>query len=72
MKYRDDFGNLATIDEVFVFPYEGAKERERTYRLKLIAEYDDDFCYFMSMYDSKEAAIAEMKKYSCNTWKEAM
>ena len=43
MKYRDDFGNLATIDEVFVLPYERAKERERAYRLKLISEYDDDF-----------------------------
>ena len=72
MKYRDNFGNLATIDEVFVLPYERVKERERAYRLKLIAEYDDDFGYFMSMYDSKEAAIAKMRKYSCNTWKEAV
>ena len=72
MKFRDDFGNLAIIEEVFMLPYERAKERERVYRLKLIAEYDDDFCYFMSMYDSKEAAIAKMRKYSCNTWKETM
>ena len=72
MRFRDDFGNLAIIEEVFMLPYERAKERERAYRLKLIAEYDDDFCYFMSIYDSKEAAIAKMRKYSCNTWKEAM
>lgn len=70
MKYRDDFGNLATIEEVFMLPYERAKERERAYRLKLIAEYDNDFCYFLSMYDSKESAIAKMNKYSCGTWKE--
>lgn len=72
MKFKDYFGNLAIIEEVFILPYERAKERERAYRLKLIAEYDNDFCYFMSIYDSKEAAIAKMRKYSCNTWKEIM
>ena len=68
MKYRDIFGNLAIIDEVFTFPYKGANKKNLSYRLRLFAEYDNDFCYFLSVYESEEAAIAKLKECSCNTW----
>lgn len=67
MKYRDIFGNLAIIDEVYVAPYKEACKKW-SYRLRLFAEYDNDFCYFLSVYESEEAAIAKLKECSCNTW----
>ena len=68
MKYRDIFGNLAIIDEVYISPHKEACKKW-SYRLRLFAEYDNNFYYFLSVYESEEAAIAKLKECSCNTWK---
>ena len=39
------------------------------YRLSLYAEYDNDFLYFVSLYESEYDAMRELENFSCNTWK---
>lgn len=68
--YRDNYGNAATIEEVSVLPYKGSPVKERGWRLKVVAEYDNDFCYHISLHPTDDDAIAEMNKMSCGTWKE--
>lgn len=70
LKYNDDFGNVATIEEVFMRPYKDAKRKEKAYRLKLMAKYEHNFCYFISVYDTLEKAMERLRKTSCNSWKE--
>ena len=66
---HDNYGNRAEIEEVFVFPYKDSPKKEKDYRLSLYAEYDNDFLYFVSLYESELDAIKKLKNFSCNTWK---
>lgn len=54
-KWKDNYGNEATIEEVLHIPYRGAK-RQKGYKLSLYAGYDDDFCFWVSMHESPEKA----------------
>ena len=40
---KDDFGNLAKIEQTESLSYKGAKQKTSCFRLCLIAEYDNDF-----------------------------
>lgn len=65
---HDNFGNTATIEEVFIFPYNGAKEKEKGYRLVLTSDYNNNFLYHVSVHESMQDVENELKKLSCNTW----
>lgn len=65
---HDDFGNRAEIEEVTTLPYKGSPIKEKGYRLSLYAEYNNDFLYFVSLYESKGDALEKLKDFSCNTW----
>lgn len=69
-RFRDDFGNAALIEKVNTFPYNGAPNKTESYRLMLIAEYDDNFMYYLSVYGTLDDAEKKLKCFSCNTWKE--
>ena len=66
---HDDYGNRAEIEEVVVLPYKDSPTKEKGYRLSLYAEYDNDFLYFVSLYESERDAMENLEKFSCNTWK---
>lgn len=68
--YYDDFENKAVIDEVKVYPYAKAAEKEKCYRLTLLSLYDDEFVYHVSIHESFENAYKDMMKISWGTWKE--
>ena len=66
---HDDYGNRAEIEEVVTLPYKDSPTKEKGYRLSLYAEYDNDFLYFVSLYESKHDAMRKLENFSCNTWK---
>ena len=66
---HDDYGNRAEIEEVATFPYKGSPKKEKSYKLSLCAEYDNDFLYFVSLYESEYDAMRKLENFSCNTWK---
>jgi len=66
---HDDFGNTATIFEKMILPYKGATKQEKAYVLSLTADYEMDFLYFRSVYESMEDVNAQLGKLSCGTWK---
>jgi hypothetical protein len=69
--FHDDFGNTATITEVMTLPYRGSKRKEKGFVLSITADYDNNFLYFVSVYDSIEDAQEKLTEFSCNTWKAA-
>ena len=66
---HDDYGNRAEIDEVVTLPYRDSPTKEKCYRLSLYAEYDNDFLYFLSLYEKTQDVLNKLKEFSCNTWK---
>lgn len=68
-EWLDEYENRALIEEVEVKPHKEAK-LERVYRLSCYAEYNEDFCYYVSIFDSVESAENQLKKFSCGTFKD--
>ena len=66
---HDDYGNRAEIEEVITLHYKGSPKEEKGYRLSLYAEYDNDFLYFVSLYESERDAMRKLENLSFNTWK---
>lgn len=66
---HDDFGNTATIFEKMMLPYRGATKQKKSYVLSLTADYEMDFLYFRSVYESMEELNAKLATFSCGTWK---
>ena len=67
-EWKDEYGNRALIEEVEVKLHKEAKA-EKVYRLSCYAEYDEDFCYYISIFDSVESAKNQLKKFSCGSFK---
>ena len=66
---HDDFGNTATITEKDILPYRGSPIKEKGYILSITADYENNFLYFVSVYESIEKAMNKLEEFSCNTWK---
>ena len=66
---HDDYGHTATICERMALMHKGDVERRKVYILSLTADYDMDFLYFRSVYESMEELNAQLEKFSCGTWK---
>ena len=66
---HDDFGNTATIEERIMLPYRGATKQKKSYVLSLTADYNMDFLYFRSVYESMEDVKTKLTILSCGTWK---
>lgn len=67
-EWKDEYGNRALIEEVEIKPHKEAK-LEKAYRLSCYAEYDEDFCYHISIFDSVESAENQLKEFSCGSFK---
>ena len=52
-------------------PHKEAK-LEKAYRLSCYAEYDDNFCYYISIFDSVESAENQLKKFSCGSFENVL
>lgn len=66
---HDNFNNTATIEKCLIIPFEGANYKEEGYRLTLTSDYDNDFLYFVSLYETEKEALEGLSDFSCNTWK---
>lgn len=69
-KFHDNFGNVATIEENYIFAYNGANKKSVAYRLTLTAEYDDNYIYHISVHEIYKEDYNKMKCYSCGEWQE--
>lgn len=65
--FKDDFHNTARIDK-HIGPayYNGPCVVQ--YRLTLIANYDHNMVYHVSVYESWKEAMEALKKFSCGTF----
>lgn len=68
--YKDKFGNAAKIEPVKIYPYKGAETKIKGFRLWVYSEYDKNFVYFVSVYESFAEAENKLKELSCGTFKE--
>lgn len=66
---HDNFGNTATITEKEILPYKGSKQKEKAFILTLKADYDNNFLYHLSIYETEKEAMNKLKTLSCNTWR---
>ena len=67
---KDDYGNIATIEKMQTIPYRGVSIKTPLFRLCLMAEYDNNFLYHVSCYETLEETLAELLKCSAGTFKE--
>ena len=70
-EWKDEHGNRALIEEVDTIPYKRAKQK-KSYRLSCFAEYDNDFCYHISIFDSVKSAENQLKEFSCGSFKDVI
>lgn len=69
MIYKDYFGNTAKIEKVYILPYKGAQTKESNFRLLITADYENDFLYFVSVYETEKDALKKLEGFSCGTFK---
>lgn len=67
---KDDYGNIATIEQIKTLPYKGAGKKELCFRLCLMAEYDNNFLYHVSCYETLETTLSKLAEFSAGTFKE--
>lgn len=70
-EWKDEYGNRALIEEVEVKLHKEVKA-EKVYRLSCYAEYDNDFCYYVSIFNSVKGAEIQLKELSCGTFKDEL
>lgn len=66
---HDDYGNTAVIEKGLTLPYAEAAKKVMSYRLSLYATYDNNFLYHVSTYDLLSDLEANLKSFSCGTFK---
>lgn len=57
-----NYGNIGTIEEVYIFPYHGAAKKEKGYRVTAKAAYDNNFIYHVSVFETLTEAKNDLKK----------
>ena len=67
---KDDYGNIATIEKIETIPYRGAAKKTPLFRLSLVAEYDNNFLYHVSCYETLKDTFTELSKCSAGSFKE--
>ena len=66
--YKDAFYNTAVIEEVEIFPYEGANRKKKSYRL--ILRNEEGFVYHVSVHETNKEAVDRLECLSCGTFVE--
>lgn len=60
--YHDqEHGNTAIVEEVFVLPYRGAKKKQKSYKVTYMADYDNNFIYRVSVFETLDEAKADIR-----------
>ena len=54
--HNSECGNTGIIEEVNTYPYKGASKRQKSYRVIVKADYDNDFIYHISVFETLEEA----------------
>ena len=54
--HNAECGNTGIIEEVNTYPYKGASKRQKGYRVMIKADYDNDFIYHVSVFETLEEA----------------
>lgn len=67
--FYDDFGNVARIEELQIFPYHGAEKRERAYRLTLADTDNGYFIYHVSVHETLRKAEETLHGFSAGTFR---
>lgn len=70
-EWLDEYENRALIEEVEIKPHKGGTPK-KAYRLSCYADYDEDFCYYVSIFDSVESAENQLKKFSCGSFENVL
>lgn len=70
-EWLDEYENRALIEEVEIKPHRGSTS-EKAYRLFCYADYDEDFCYYVSIFDSAESAENQLKEFSCGSFENVL
>lgn len=65
-RYKDDYGNHAVIEQVMMAPYKDAK-KEAAWRLKVYN--NENFLYYVTVYETEKAACNMLGQLSCGTFK---
>ena len=62
--HNAECGNTGIIEEVNTYPYTGASKRQKGYRVMIKADYDNDFIYHVSVFETLEEAKNDLRR--CN------
>lgn len=68
--FKDDFGNIAMIEQTEHLPYKEAKKKTTCFRLHCMSEYNLYFLYHISCHETLEKALDKLSELSCGTFKE--
>ena len=68
--YKDKFGNTAVIERAYVKPFRESKEKIKSYRLILSSDYENDFIYHISLYETKREAVDKLRGFSGGSFEE--
>ena len=68
--FQDDFNNVAMIQKYMILPYHDAKEKQEAFRLVCMDKDNDNFIYFVSVYETVQNAMEILNTFSCGTFKE--
>ncbi len=53
---NEEGGNTAMIEEVMVYPYKGAKKKQKAFKVTAMSTYEQNFIYHVSVFDDLSAA----------------
>lgn len=59
--HNEEGGNTGIIEEVNIYPYKGANKRQKGYRVIIKADYDNDFIYHVSVFETLGDAKNNLK-----------
>ncbi len=61
--------NTAKIEKVEILPYKGAIRKTKGFRLSITADYDNNFLFHVSVYETNIRALKKLETFSCGTFK---
>lgn len=55
-------GNISIIEEVYILPYQGAKEKQKGFRTIAASIYENNFVYHVSVFETITEAKNDLRK----------
>lgn len=60
--FNKECGNTGMIEEVMIYPYKGASKRQMGYRVMIKVDYDNNFLYHVSVFETLEKAKDDLRR----------